>query len=167
SNSQRSPVCYVTVSTHKTLPFRIHAALRILQYAGILHSRGPKRITARESAEMFLLHPAIQIKENTLFGAELKPSAAAFVAALTSPSSRRFRSYTRNSPRLLEFDEREEGDSIICRSCSADIVTGAKFCSNCGKPIEQGSLYSELRESSSAELELTPGIKTRLLDDGR
>lgn len=161
-----SSTCYVSVSVHKSLPFRVHAALRILQYAGIIYPRGPKRIRGRESAEMFLLHPAIQIKENTLFG-NIKPSATAFVSALTSPSLKKFRSYTRNSPKLLEFAEQEKEDVAFCRNCNAEVGAEARFCSNCGTPVERSSLYEELRNASSSELELTPGIKARLVRDGR
>jgi len=165
-SAKKSPVCYVAVSLHKSLPYRVHAALRLLQYAGIIYSRGPKRITARENAEMFLLHPAIQIKENTLFGEGVNASATSIVEAFTSPSTRQFRSYTKNSPRLLEMSEELE-EQLVCRSCNADLSMDAKFCSRCGTPVEHDSLYLELRELSSSELELTPGVRRRLVEDGR
>jgi hypothetical protein len=161
------PVCYVAVSTHKTVPFRVHAAIRILQYAGIASSRGPKKITGRDAAEMFLLHPAILVKESALFGAETNPPLDALVSALTDPPRERFREYTRNSPKLLEFRQDEESDGVTCASCDALVPDGAKFCMHCGNPITQSSPYEELLSQPVSELELTPGIKQRLLSDKR
>jgi hypothetical protein len=160
-------VCYVAVSTHKTLPFRIHAALKILQYAGIIFGRGPKKITGRETAEMYLVHPAILVRENALFGGETNVPLESIVAALTDPPRERMREYTRNSPKLLDFRQDDEPETISCPQCGTELPENARFCLNCGRGIEQGSPYAELLERPATELELTPGIKQWVIADGR
>jgi hypothetical protein len=161
------PMCYVAVSTHKTVPFRIHAALRLLQYAGIVAARGPKKITARESAEMYLLHPAILVRENALYAGETNPPVDAIVKALTDPQRERFREFTRNSPRFQDFRQAEEADALTCSHCNALVAEGSRFCPSCGQPFTTTSPYEELLQQPASELELTPRIKQRLLDDGR
>jgi hypothetical protein len=161
------PTCYVAVSTHKTLPYRIHAAVRLLQYAGILAARGPKRITARENAEMYLLHPAILVRENALYAGETNPPVEALVRALSDPPRERFKEFTRNSPRLLDFRQAEDEDALVCTSCGTRVPESSRFCLSCGQPLNASSPYQELLQQPASELELTPRIKQRLLDDGR
>lgn len=161
------PICYVAVSTHKTVPYRIHAAVKLLQYAGIVSSRGPKKITGRETAEMLLIHPAILVRENALFASETNPPLDAIVTALTDPPREKFREFTRNSPRLLDFREGEDSDTVTCRSCGSDVPENSKYCMECGTPIAQTSPFAELLERPTSELELTPGIKQRVVADGR
>ncbi len=166
-DSPDRPVCYVAISTHKTLPFRVHAAVRLLQYAGIVAARGPKKITARESAEMYLLHPAILVRENAIYAGETNPPVEAIVRALSDPPRERFKEFTRNSPRLLDFRVAEESDALPCPYCGASVLEGSRFCPSCGQPLTRTSPYEELLRQPVSELELTPGTKQRLMDDGR
>jgi DNA-directed RNA polymerase subunit RPC12/RpoP len=152
---------------HKTVPFRVHAALRLLQYAGIISSRGPKKITDRDTAEMYLVHPAILVRENALFVGEINPSLEAIVSALNEPLRERFREFTKNSPRLLDFRQDEQPTGVECPKCSFLVAESAKFCSNCGYRIEQPSPLQELRACGVEQLELTQGIKQRVIADGR
>lgn len=161
------PSCYVAVSNHKTVPFRVHAAIKLLQYAGIVSSRGPKKITGRETAEMLLIHPAILARENALYGGETNPPLDSLVSALTDPPREKFREFTRNSPRLLEFRGEDESDTIICGVCSSALPDRARFCMSCGSPTQQTSPYQELLSQPISKLELTPGIRQRIVDDGR
>lgn len=162
-----SPLCYVAVSMHKTVPYRVHAALGILQYAGIIYRRGPKKISDRDAAEMFMLHPAISVRENIVFGAEANPSIEALVKAFSDPPREKFREFTRNSPRLLEFRETDGTMETLCRNCEKPLPEDAKFCSNCGTPVNQTSPFAELLDRSVDLLELTPGVKQRVVADGR
>lgn len=159
-------VCYVAISTHKTLPFRVHAAIKLLQYAGILSARGPKKIS-RDTAEMYLIHPAILVRENALYPREATPSLQAWVSALNDPSRERFREFSRNNPRLLEFRQEDSVDGSLCETCSSLVTDGARFCSQCGTAVSKSSLYEELLSQPVNQLELTPGIKRRLMEDGR
>jgi hypothetical protein len=166
-DSTERPTCFVAVSTHKTVPYRVHAALRLLQYAGIIYSRGPCKITARETAERFLIHPAIQLRENTLFGGEVNPPVEAVVAALSDPFRNRFKEFTKNSPALLEFGGEEEVEATNCRRCGITLPEGSRFCLQCGAPQLESSPFEELLGAPVGELELTPGIKARVVADGR
>lgn len=161
------PVCYVAVSMHKTVPYRVHAALGLLQYAGIISDRGPKRITDRDLAEMYLLHPAFLLKEGAVYGGETNPTLESLVTAFTDPPREKFREFTRNSPRLLEFRQEERLDEIMCVQCGKSLPDTARFCLSCGHPVDTVSPLSELLACSSEQLELTPGIKQRVLADGR
>jgi hypothetical protein len=163
------PTCYTTVSLHKTVPFRVHVAMRLLQYAGIISMRGPKKMSGRtrETADMFLMHPAILVKENALYGGDVNPSAEALVSALTEPRREDFREFTRNSPRLLEFRQDDAVETTLCEGCSEEVPPQARFCMGCGRPVAKTSPYEELLSQPTAELDLTPGIKQRVLDDGR
>jgi hypothetical protein len=161
------PTCFVAVSNHKTVPFRVTAALRILQYAGIISSRGLRKISDRESAEMFLLHPAIQVKENTLFGGDANPRAEALVSALTDPLREKFKSYTKNSPALMQFRQDDDLDAVVCDRCAAVLPSGSKFCFNCGTATVIVSPFREFLDAPSLQLELTAGLKQRLVNDGR
>lgn len=160
------PSVFVAISTHKTVPFRVHEAMRLLQYAGILLPRGFKKISPRETAEMFLLHPAIQFRENTLFVQEANPAIESVVSALTDPLRDKFKEYTRNSQRLIEFGKEEE-EAITCSECETALPADARFCFKCGTPVAAESPFQELLAAPTSELELTPGIKGRVLEDGR
>ncbi|WP_126933427.1 zinc ribbon domain-containing protein [Corallococcus sp. AB018] len=166
-DSNERPTCYVAISTHKTVPYRVHAAMKLLQYAGIIFSRGPKKITGRDRAEMFLVHPAILVRENALFGGEVNLPVDAWVSALTDPARERFKEYTRNSPRLLDFSPDEDSDLVACESCGAAVPQESRFCMQCGKPISHASPYEELLSQPIEALELTPGIKQRVLAHGK
>lgn len=167
-DSKEKPVVYVAISNHKTVPYRVHAAIGILVNSGLLAHRGPKKITARETAELYLVHPAILIRENALFGQESNPSIEAWVKAFTDPSREKFKEYTRNNPQILEFQRVEaEDEGLICDYCGSPLPADAAFCHRCGRPVAQTSPYEELRKQPSSALELTPGIKQRLLQDGR
>jgi hypothetical protein len=144
----------------------VRAALGLLEYSGLVYRRSPRRITARENAQSYLIHPALLVKENCLYPSEANPSVDSLARALTDPPKDVFKEYTRNSPRLLSDLVAEETQEL-CDECGAVLPEGAKFCPACGNSVSKHSLYEELRGASSEELELTPGVKQRLIADGR
>jgi len=162
-----SPVCYVAVSMHRTVPYRVHAALGILQYAGIISRRGPKKISDRDTAEMYMVHPAILVRENIVFGAEPNPSIDWLLGAFSDPPRDKFREFTRNSPRLLEFRQSEEADEVLCTKCDQPLPDNARFCPNCGETTSKISPFQELLSRPADMLEITSGVKQRVLEDGR
>lgn len=164
---RRRPTPYVAISSNKTVPFRVHAGLGMLQYAGFLSSRGPRRLSReRDNGVLYMLHPAILIKENALFPTSGTPKTQDLLSALSSPPKDNFKEYTRNSPVLQQFHRQEE-ELMVCLSCGAVLAEGARFCSHCGVSVLNESPFDELLKRSVHELELTPGIKRRLIDDGR
>jgi hypothetical protein len=160
------PTPYVAVSQSREIPFRVRAALGLLEYSGLVYRRSPRRITARENAQSYLIHPALLVKENCLYPSEANPSVDSLARALTDPPKDVFKEYTRNSPRLLSDLVAEETQEL-CDECGSVLPEGAKFCPACGNSVSKHSLYEELRSASSEELELTPGVKQRLIADGR
>jgi len=166
SGEQRSLV-YLAISNSKVVPFRVHQAVQLLLYSGILSSRGPKRISSRENGQLYLLHPALTIRENALYGKEVNLSPALVIQAYTNPQRERFREYTKNSPRISEsatlIDSQFES---LCINCGRSIPQDSKFCPYCGTPVAETSPYQELLDLSSENLELSPGIKGRLIESG-
>lgn len=167
-NQRRRPSPYVAISNHKTVPFRVHAGLGMLQYAGLISSRGLRKLSKeRDNGVLYIIHPAILIKENVLYPGSSTPAIADLVSALSSPSKDAFKEYTKNSPHLQQLHEYEEEQISCCSNCSAELSEQAKFCAQCGAPVAQESPYIELLKRSVEELELTPGLKRRLIEDGR
>jgi hypothetical protein len=116
---------------------------------------------------MYLLHPAIQLRDNSLFPSDPNPAIESVVAAFTDPLRDRFKEYTRNSPRLLEYAKEDEEGGTVCVYCEKALPSDARFCSNCGKPVIEESPYTELLDAPAEQLQLTPGVKARVLSDGR
>jgi len=167
-NQKRRPTPYVAVSNNKTVPFRVHAGLGMLQYAGLISSRGLRKLSKeRDNGVLYIIHPAVLIKENALFPGSSTPAIADLVSALSNPSKDAFKEYTRNSPHLQQLHEYGEEQASCCSNCHAELSETAKFCAQCGVPVAQESPYSELLKRPVSELELTPGIKRRLIEDGR
>ena len=165
---ETKPLIYLAVSNSKVLPFAIHQALQILTYSGILCQRGPKRISSRENGQLYLLHPAILIRENALFVKDVNPSPSMIAYAYTNSPREKFKEYTKNSPRLLDAMSVVDNDVILsCEYCEHVLPKDAKFCPNCGKSIVLVSPYAELLELPSSSLEITSGIKERLLAYGQ
>ena len=160
------PTPYVAVSQSRELPFRVRAAVGLLEYSGLISRRSPRRITARENAQTFIVHPALLVKEGCLFPQDSNPPLDRTVRSLTDPPKDVFKEYTKNSPRLLS-DLSAEEVTDLCDECGTALPEGAKFCPTCGRAVTRSSLYEELRGASSAELELTPGVKQRLVEYGK
>jgi hypothetical protein len=158
------PSPYVAVSQSREIPYRARAAVGLLEYSGLIYRRGPKRITARENAEMYFVHPALLVKENCLFPQMTNPSLEMILKALTDPPRELVREYSKSSPRLLSDLVAEEKPDV-CDECGTTLPEGAKYCPNCGRAVQEHSLFQELRNAPSSELELTPGVRGRLTGD--
>lgn len=166
-SSEQRPTVYLAISNSKIIPFRVHQAIQLLLYSGILSTRGPKRISSRENGQLYILHPALIIRENSLFGRETNPSVNIINNAYTNPQREKFKEYTKNSPRISDTATNIDSSlDCVCDHCGREMPKDSKFCPYCGNPITEQSLYQELLELSSETLELSHGIKSRLLEFG-
>jgi len=165
--SEQKPIVYLAISNSKVVPFRVHQAIQLMLYSGILSSRGPKRISSRENGQLYLLHPALAIRENSLYGKEVNLSSSLVVQAYTNPQRERFREYTKNSPRISDSATSIDSQlEYLCSNCGRSMPQDSKFCPYCGTPITDTSPYQELLDLSCDNLELSPRIKSRLIESG-
>lgn len=163
---------FVAVSSQKAMPFRIHKAVDILVYAGLLGRRGSVKISARESATRYLVNFGVLIKENAIAeaagGKARRVSVPDLVGMLSGPDRDKKKEYTRNSNDLLELNRRsEQEENLACPQCSGSVRTEDRFCPSCGHKLERLSLYAELLAHEVDRLDLSPRILQRVRDDGR
>lgn len=172
-NSKPGPrYAYVAVSSQKAVPFRIHKAVDILVYAGLLGRRGSVKISARESAIRYLVNFGVLIKENAVAeasgGKARRVSIADLLKLLSSPDRDKKKAYTRNSNDLLELNRRsEQEDNLACGQCGKSVRTEDRFCPFCGHRLERQPLYAELLAHGIERLDLNASFLHWLTQDGR
>lgn len=159
---------FVAVSTQRAVPYRVHKAIDILVYAGLLSRRGSCKITSRESAIRYLINFGALIKENALADlGQTNVPLQDLLTRLTNPDRDRKKEYTKNSPELIEINNRSiEDDMLTCEACFHTVESEDKFCSNCGNKLKSEPLYQLLLSHPIEKLDLTPSILKRLVDIG-
>lgn len=157
---------FVAVSSQKAVPYRIHRAIDILVYAGLLAKRSTVKISSRESAIRYLVNFGVLVKENAVAdpsGGRSNLGPQDYIDRLSNPDRDRKKEYTKNSQDLFQLNRRsEEDEDLTCPSCSASVHAEDKFCSDCGTKLQRPSLYAELLSHPITNLDLTPGVLKRL-----
>jgi hypothetical protein len=159
---------FIAVSLHKAVPYAITKALKLLVYLGVLEKQATCKLggASRETADRFLINPAIIISENLLGTAQKKRlSVSEMVERIKRFELDKYKEYGRNNKALQEAVlDSQDVLTKPCPQCGIELPFESKFCSNCGAPQMQANILEQLLNLPSAELDLTPGIKNRLVN---
>ena len=158
---------YVAVSKHRALPYALKKALNLLVYLGVLERQASCKLGhTRETADRLLINPALIVSENLLADAiKRKLSLTEINDRIHQLEIDKFKEYGRNNKALQEAVS--ESSSVLtkpCSQCGTEIPFAAHFCTNCGAPQNQMSILMQILGLPSSELDLTPGIKTKVVE---
>jgi len=157
---------YVAISKHRALPYALRKATNLLVYLGILERQAPCKLGhTRETADRLLVNPAIIIAENLLADStKRKLSLNEVNERIKLLELDKFREYSRNNKSLQEaVEEASSVQSKPCPQCGTDLPFEARFCTNCGAAQSQTSVLAQVLSLSSSDLDLTPGIKAKVI----
>lgn len=167
NTSRAYRTAYVAVSKHRALPYALRKALNLLVYLGVLEREAPSKLGhSRETADRLLVNPALIFSENLL--ADVSKGRLSLKETndrLKQLQLDKFKEYGRNSKALQEaVEESRAVNTKPCPQCGAELPSEARFCTNCGTPQTGASILPQLLALPSSEMELTPGIRARVVN---
>jgi len=156
-NEKRSPTRKaVVVGLADPLGPELTKVLEMLEYAGIVRSAGTVSRGVKGVFLRYELHWAIVVQENAL----ALGRSVATTSVVESLRSRDAHAFVRTRGTGLlgpNFQERCMLDLAPCQYCGTPrVAEGAQFCTKCGRPLSEASLYEELLKADVGRLPLTP-----------
>lgn len=131
-------------------------ALDLLCYSGILTNKGTVKIAGRETGLRYMVHLALLSAAKAFADPRLRE-------AINSISLTDYREFSSSDSSIRHYLTRLTETADRCPGCSAELAPSARFCSQCGKPAETGSLISRLLEEPVDRLSISDRLKARVL----
>jgi len=139
----------------RDIPPNLKLAIDLLCYSGILSKQGTVKIAARQTGLRYMVHLALLFTEKAFIIGKVSQ----IIQMLSLTDYREFSALDNNFTPYLD-DLKSQSDK--CPSCSAELPTNAKFCTECGLKIETKSIVGVLLEDSVRKLSISNRIADRV-----
>ncbi|MBY0201677.1 MULTISPECIES: zinc ribbon domain-containing protein [Paenibacillus] len=130
-------------------------ALDILCYSGVLTSRGTVKIADRKTGLRYMVHLALLTTEKVFSSNNISES-------LGNISLTDYREFSLNDSNIEGYLQEIKDLSDKCADCNRDLSPNAKFCSECGKKVENTSIISSLLDESVYKLPIEAHLKNKI-----
>jgi uncharacterized OB-fold protein len=144
-----------------TLPIRdvspnLRLALDILAYSGSLLAKGTVKIANQKTGQRYVVNVALLLSERAFASSDLKGSLDAI--SLTD-----YREFSATDSNLETYVAELKSPNDTCPNCSSALAPNARFCAQCGQPVEKGAaVISGLLEDSIDALSISDRLRDRV-----
>lgn len=130
-------------------------ALDILCYSGVLVNKGTVKIAGRQTGQRYMVNMALLATEKAFASPKLSDAIRAI--SLTD-----YREFSAGDAQIETYllDLSESADH--CQKCPALLPPNAKFCPQCGAPVEVRSIISGLLDEPVSALSISDRLKRRV-----
>ncbi|MFZ3408124.1 zinc ribbon domain-containing protein [Vibrio chagasii] len=130
-------------------------ALDLLCYSGILSKQGTVKISAKKTAQRYMIHLALLFTEKAFVSNK-------FSEVIDMISLQDYREFGANDPMFTPYLEQLKVTSEKCQECSSDISANAKFCPECGAKIPEKSIVGSLLDDKVRNISISSKISARV-----
>lgn len=130
-------------------------ALDLLCYSGILSKQGTVKISAKKTAQRYMIHLALLFTEKAFVSNK-------FSEVINMISLQDYREFGAQDPMFTPYLEQLKVTSEKCQGCSSEISANAKFCPECGTKIPEKSIVGSLLDDCVRNISITRKISDRV-----
>lgn len=144
-----------TISVRDISP-NLRLALDLLAYSGSLLAKGTVKIANQRTGQRYVVNIALLLSERAFMSGDLKHS-------LDSISLTDYREFSAADAVMETYVSEIQSPNDACQNCSSHLVPNARFCAQCGHPVQQSStVISGLLEDPVDVLSISDRLRDRI-----